>query len=104
MSVINEYPEFEKTGSSSKWDHHISLALVFTIVSVLCLNPFALACGIASIYFAVVVISTKLTSLYILLYILFTCRLALHPEMMNMKQNWKMKESLLHLLSFALLP
>ena len=42
----------EKTGESSKWDHHITLAIVITTLSVIVLNLFGLVCGIAAIYFA----------------------------------------------------
>ena len=50
-----ENSEFEKIGESSKWDHHITLAVIATIVSSLCLNPFAVAFGIGAIYFSITV-------------------------------------------------
>ncbi len=44
--------DIDKIGKSSKWDHHITLAMVVTILSVFALNFIGLFCGIAAIYFA----------------------------------------------------
>jgi fatty acid desaturase len=50
---IADFEEFEKIGSSTKWDHHITGAIVFTIIAAVCFNPLAFGCGIASVCFAV---------------------------------------------------
>lgn len=42
----------EKTGGSSKWDHHLTLALIIALISALFLNPFAFGFGLGAIYFA----------------------------------------------------
>jgi hypothetical protein len=52
---IADFEEFEKIGSSTKWDHHITGAIVFTIIAAVCFNPLAFGCGIASVCFAVMV-------------------------------------------------
>ncbi|XP_019853620.1 PREDICTED: uncharacterized protein LOC100637530 isoform X1 [Amphimedon queenslandica] len=54
-SINNAGPsEFETRGTSSKWDHHITLAVLATIFSLICLNPFAFGCGAAAIYYSYV--------------------------------------------------
>ena len=65
--VVLEQPaagEFEddRIGKSSKWDHHITLAVVVTILSVFAFNFLGLFCGVAGIYFAfkVMIICLKL--------------------------------------------
>ena len=50
--VQEEEEEQIKTGESSKWDHHITLAVVITLVSLLLLNPLSFALGLCGIFFA----------------------------------------------------
>lgn len=42
----------DRIGKSSRWDHHITFAVVITVLSVFALNLAGLFCGIAGIYFA----------------------------------------------------
>ncbi len=56
--VIDQQPAGEsnwdedRVGKSSKWDHHLSLAVLVTVLSVFALNIFGLFCGVAGIFFA----------------------------------------------------
>ena len=58
--VILEQPAYgdgaladdDRLGKHSKWDHHLTLAVVVTILSVFTFNFIGLFCGFAGIYFA----------------------------------------------------